>query len=57
MLMFCITIVDRADRADRLPWMPHRRGALQDGAGHVRCEQALGWRARKALVERQWARR
>ena len=55
--MFCITIVDRADRADRLPWMPHRRGALQDGAGPVRCEQALGWRARKALVERQWARR
>ena len=42
--MFCITIVVRADR---LPWMPHRRGAPQDGAGPVRLVRIHGRSSRR----------
>jgi len=40
-----------------VPWIPRRGVASQDAPGPIRCEQALGCRACKELVESQWPSR
>jgi hypothetical protein len=56
MLVFSGRLITFAGK-DPVPWILRRGAASLDPPGPIRCEQALGCRARKELVERQWPRR